>query len=55
MENLSIFGDIGNVLGYPAMLLIFWLHIKGQGHGETLATWRFRHERDARAHHRHPY
>lgn len=28
MENLSIFGDIGNVLGYPAMLLVFWLYNK---------------------------
>lgn len=28
MENLSLFGDIGNVLGYPAMLLIFWLYTK---------------------------
>ncbi len=28
MENLSVFGDIGNVLGYPAMLLIFWLYNK---------------------------
>jgi hypothetical protein len=28
MENLSVFGDIGNVLGYPAMLLIFWLYMK---------------------------
>lgn len=28
MDNLSIFGDIGNVIGYPAMLLIFWLYNK---------------------------
>lgn len=29
MESLTtIFGDIGNVLGYPAMLLIFWLYNK---------------------------
>lgn len=28
MENLSTFSDIGNVLGYPAMLLIFWLYNK---------------------------
>ena len=28
MENLQVFGDIGNVLGYPAMLLVFWLYIK---------------------------
>lgn len=28
MDNLSVFGDIGNVLGYPAMLLIFWLYTK---------------------------
>lgn len=28
MDNLSVFGDIGNVLGYPAMLLIFWLYMK---------------------------
>lgn len=28
MENLQVFGDIGNVLGYPAMLLIFWLYMK---------------------------
>lgn len=28
MENLSVFGDIGNVLGYPAMLLVFWLFNK---------------------------
>lgn len=28
MEGLSIFGDIGNVLGYPAMLLVFWLYNK---------------------------
>lgn len=28
MENLSIFGDIGKVVGYPAMLLIFWLYNK---------------------------
>lgn len=28
MENLSVFGDIGNVLGYPAMLLVFWLYNK---------------------------
>ena len=28
MENLSLFGDIGNVLGYPAKLLIFWLYTK---------------------------
>ena len=27
-QTLQIFGDIGNVLGYPAMLLIFWLYIK---------------------------
>lgn len=28
MENLSAFSDIGNVLGYPAMLLIFWLYTR---------------------------
>lgn len=28
MELSSIFSTIGNVLGYPAMLLIFWLYIK---------------------------
>ena len=28
MELSSIFETIGNVLGYPAMLLIFWLYIK---------------------------
>jgi hypothetical protein len=28
MDTLSIFGDIGNVLGYPAMLLIFWLYTR---------------------------
>ena len=29
MESLApIFGDIGNVLGYPAMLLVFWLYTK---------------------------
>lgn len=29
MESLApIFGDIGNVLGYPAMLLVFWLYNK---------------------------
>ena len=28
MENLQVFGDIGNVLGYPAMLLISWLYMK---------------------------
>lgn len=28
MENLSAFTDIGNVLGYPAMLLIFWLYTR---------------------------
>jgi hypothetical protein len=28
MENLSVFGDIGQVLGYPAMLIIFWLFNK---------------------------
>lgn len=28
MEHLQIFGDIGNVLGYPAMLLVFWLYNK---------------------------
>lgn len=28
MESLSVFGDIGQVLGYPAMLIIFWLFNK---------------------------
>ncbi len=28
METLSIFENIGNVLGYPAMLLVFWLFIR---------------------------
>ncbi len=28
MDNLSVFGDIGKVLGYPAMLIIFWLYNK---------------------------
>lgn len=29
MDSLTtVFGDIGNVLGYPAMLLIFWLYNK---------------------------
>ena len=31
MENLTIFGDIGKVLGYPAMLLVFWLYNEVQG------------------------
>ena len=26
--DFSIFGDIGNVLGYPAMLLVFWLYMR---------------------------
>ena len=28
MEIASVFETIGNVLGYPTMLLIFWLYIK---------------------------
>lgn len=28
MDKLKVFGDIGKVLGYPAMLLIFWLYIQ---------------------------
>lgn len=28
MNHLSVFGDIGNLLGYPAMLLIFWMFNK---------------------------
>lgn len=28
MDIASVFSTIGNVLGYPAMLLIFWLYIK---------------------------
>ena len=28
MDIASVFETIGNVLGYPAMLLIFWLYIK---------------------------
>ncbi|MBQ3840532.1 MAG: hypothetical protein II819_11465 [Fibrobacter sp.] len=28
MDNLSVFGDIGQMIGYPAMLLIFWLYNK---------------------------
>ena len=28
MDNLSLFGDIGKLLGYPAMLLIFWMYNK---------------------------
>lgn len=28
MDALSIFGDIGKVLGYPAMLLVFWMYIR---------------------------
>lgn len=28
MDIASVFETIGTVLGYPAMLLIFWLYIK---------------------------
>lgn len=28
MDIASVLETIGNVLGYPAMLLIFWLYIK---------------------------
>lgn len=28
MEHLSIFTDIGNVAGIPAMLLVFWIYNK---------------------------
>lgn len=28
MELVSLFNDLGSVIGYPAMLLIFWLYIK---------------------------
>ena len=28
MELVSLFNDIGSVIGYPAMLLIFWLYMK---------------------------
>ena len=28
MELVSLFNDLGSVIGYPAMLLIFWLYMK---------------------------
>lgn len=28
MELVSLFNDLGKVIGYPAMLLIFWLYMK---------------------------
>lgn len=28
MELVSLFNDLGSVIGYPAVLLIFWLYMK---------------------------
>ena len=28
MEIISFFDDLGRIIGYPAMLLIFWLFIR---------------------------
>ena len=45
MEHLQIFGDIGNVLGYPAMLLVFWLYNKVKDLERRLAEGNQRFDR----------
>ena len=45
MEHLQIFGDIGNVLGYPAMLIVFWLYNKVKDLERRLAEGNQRFDR----------
>lgn len=45
MENFQIFGNIGNVLGYPAMLLVFWLYNKVKDLERRLAEGNQRFDR----------